>query len=241
MSRTFPQWLGAGLLAVAMTAACNKVDDGPKAGAAQPAVALAPGTGAQPVTNGQTTLSDAAKGNKGREATAADVEFMTGMISHHAQAIIMAGWAPTHGARDDLRRLCERIVVGQGDEIALMQGWLRFQGQPVPDAHDTKMHMKMGDMTHDMLMPGMLTDEQMQALDKARGHEFDVLFLRGMIQHHGGAITMVNKLFGSDGAAQDEVVFKFANDVFADQSTEIARMQQMLGADSVVAGSHNSP
>jgi uncharacterized protein (DUF305 family) len=159
----------------------------------------------------------------------ADVEFMSGMIPHHAQAVVMAGWAPTHGARHDVAVLCERIVVGQRDEIHLMQGWLRDRGLPVPDEHSTLMHMKMPNgMEHDMLMPGMLTDDEMAALDKSRGPAFDRLFLEGMIKHHQGAIDMVDVLFKSYGAAQDETVFKFANDVYADQNIEIDRMKQML-------------
>ena len=159
----------------------------------------------------------------------ADVEFMTGMIPHHAQAVIMAGWAPTHGARHDVAVLCERIVVAQRDEIHMMQGWLRDRGLPVPDEHSTRMHMKMaGGMEHDMLMPGMLTDDEMAALDKARGPEFDRLFLEGMIKHHQGAIDMVDVLMKSYGGAQDETVFKFSNDVYADQNIEIDRMKQML-------------
>lgn len=161
--------------------------------------------------------------------TDADVDFMSGMIPHHAQAVIMAGWAPTHGARHDVSVLCERIVVAQRDEIHLMQGWLRDRGLAVPDEHNTRMHMKMPNgMEHDMLMPGMLSDEEMDALDKSRGPEFDRLFLEGMIRHHQGAIDMVDVLFKSYGAAQDEVVFKFANDVYADQNIEIDRMKQML-------------
>jgi uncharacterized protein (DUF305 family) len=158
----------------------------------------------------------------------ADVEFMTGMIPHHAQAVIMAGWAPSHGARHDVAVLCERIVVGQRDEIALMQNWLRDRGLPVPDATSTRMKMKMNGMEHEMLMPGMLTDEEMAELDRARGPEFDRLFLIGMIKHHQGAIDMVDTLFKSYGAAQDETIFKFANDVYADQSIEIDRMNKML-------------
>ncbi len=158
----------------------------------------------------------------------ADIAFMSGMIPHHAQAVIMAGWAPSHGARHDVAVLCERIVVAQRDEITLMQNWLRDRGQPVPDATSTRMKMMMGGMEHAMLMPGMLTDEEMAALDRARGPEFDRLFLLGMIKHHQGAIDMVDTLFKSYGAAQDEMIFKFANDVFADQSTEIDRMKQML-------------
>jgi len=109
-----------------------------------------------------------------------------------------------------------------------MQQWLRDRGQIVPDATATRHRMKMDGMEHDMLMPGMLTDEEMSALDRARGAEFDRLFLTGMIKHHRGAIDMVDVLFKAYGAAQDEMVFKFASDVYADQSIEIDRMQQML-------------
>ena len=160
----------------------------------------------------------------------ADVDFMAGMIPHHAQAVIMAGWAPTHGARPDVAVLCERIVVAQRDEIAMMQGWLRDRGLEVPDATSTRHKMKMNGMEHEMLMPGMLTDEEMAALDRSRGPEFDRLFLTGMIKHHQGAIEMVDELFKSYGAAQDETVFKFASDVYADQSIEIDRMKGMLEA-----------
>ena len=168
--------------------------------------------------------------------SAADVDFMAGMIPHHAQAVIMAGWAPTHGARKDVAILCERMVVAQRDEIAAMQQWLRDRGLPVPDAtstrHKAKMVMNGVEMDHEMLMPGMLTDEEMTALDRARGPEFDRLFLLGMIKHHQGAIDMVDVLFKAYGAAQDETVFKFANDVYADQSIEIDRMNKMLEGGS---------
>ena len=157
-----------------------------------------------------------------------DVEFMTGMIPHHAQAVIMAGWAKSHGARKDVAVLCERIVVAQTDEIKMMQTWLADHGFPVPDAKDTRMHMNMGGMDHAMLMPGMLSDDEMKALDKARGSEFDRLFLIGMIKHHQGALDMVEALNKAYGAAQDETVFKFSSDVYADQGTEIERMWQML-------------
>jgi uncharacterized protein (DUF305 family) len=155
---------------------------------------------------------------------------MSGMIPHHAQAVVMAGWAPTHGARSDVRILCERIVVGQRDEIATMQNWLRDHGQTVPDAASTRMKMVMNGMEHDMLMPGMLSDDEMAALNRATGSDFDRLFLMGMIKHHQGAIDMVDELFRAYGAAQDETVFRFASDVYADQSTEIARMEKMLAA-----------
>jgi uncharacterized protein (DUF305 family) len=158
----------------------------------------------------------------------ADVFFMQGMISHHAQAIVMAKWAPTHGASAQVRTLCERIINAQTDEIGLMQQWLRDRGQTVPEAKPVPMRMKMNGMVMDMLMPGMLSDAQMQELDAARDAEFDRLFLRFMIQHHRGAVSMVKELFATDGAGQDELVFKFASDVNVDQTTEIARMEDML-------------
>jgi uncharacterized protein (DUF305 family) len=161
----------------------------------------------------------------------ADIEFMTGMIPHHAQAVIMAGWAPSHGARSDVAILCERILVGQIDEIRSMQTWLSDRGLPVPDAASTRMKMKVNGVEHDMLMPGMLTDEEMAELDKARGPEFNRLFLIGMIKHHQGAIDMVNTLFKAYGAAQDDTIYKFASDVFADQSIEIEVMHRMLESD----------
>ena len=131
-------------------------------------------------------------------------------------------------ARKDVSILCERMVVGQADEIRSMQQWLTDRGQPAPDAKSTRMKMKMNGVEHEMLMPGMLTDEEMSALDKAKGSEFDHLFLIGMIKHHQGAIDMVNDLFKAYGAAQDDTIYKFASDVFADQSIEIGVMQKML-------------
>ena len=160
--------------------------------------------------------------------TAADIHFMSGMIGHHAQAIAMARWAPTHGASASIQTLAERIINAQRDEIALMQRWLAERRQPVPDANVMGMKMSMGGVEHVMLMPGMLTDVQMKQLDQARGADFDKLFLTFMIQHHRGAVSMVSDLFGTYGAGQDETVFKFASDVNVDQSTEIERMQKML-------------
>lgn len=163
-----------------------------------------------------------------RTYTAADVFFMTGMIGHHAQAVLMAGWAPTHGASKSLQALCERIAVGQTDEIVLMQRWLRDRHEPVP-AGDASMDMMPG-MDESHLMPGMLTAVELNQLDQARGAEFDRLFLTFMIKHHQGAITMVNTLFGSQGAGEEETIFRFASNVYADQTTEIDRMSQMLAA-----------
>jgi uncharacterized protein (DUF305 family) len=160
--------------------------------------------------------------------TEADIHFMSGMIGHHAQAIVMANWAPTHGASPAVRRLAERIINGQQDEIGTMQRWLADREKSVPEARPTGMRMMMNGVEHDMLMPGMLTAAQMKQLDEARGPEFDRLFLVFMIQHHRGAVSMVKDLFDSYGAGQDETVFKFASDVNVDQSTEIARMEKML-------------
>lgn len=188
-----------------------------------------------------TTMQAQAPADSARlRYTPADVHFMTGMIGHHAQAVLIAGWAPTHEASPALLALCERIVNGQRDEIALMQRWLRDRHEAVP-AGDT-MSARMGAMDHSMpgmdhpmpgmdhstMMPGMLSAEQLRQLDSARGLDFDRLFLKDMIQHHGGAIVMVNQLFGSQGAGEEEVVFRFASDVYADQTTEIDRMQKML-------------
>jgi uncharacterized protein (DUF305 family) len=172
-----------------------------------------------------------ARADNGRPPfTAADVSFMSGMIGHHAQAVVMAGWAPTHGASRAVQALAERIVVAQRDEIAYMQRWLRERAQPVPagDAmHDTMPGME--GMQHE-LMPGMLTREQLAALNASRGADFDRLFLQDMIQHHQGALTMVQRLLASTGAAQDDDVYRFVADVSADQSTEIDRMNTMLDA-----------
>src|SRR2546426_6030082 len=137
--------------------------------------------------------------------TAADVSFMYHMIGHHAQAIVMAGWAPSRGASPSVRTLAARIINAQRDEIAFMQQWLRNRLQPVPGAgaNGMDMAMPMSGSPGDTLMPGMLTEAQMQQLDQARSAEFDRLFLTFMIQHHHGAVVMVQNLFANYGAAQD--------------------------------------
>lgn len=171
----------------------------------------------------------------------ADVDFMSGMIHHHAQAITISRWAPTHGASPSVQRLTARIINAQSDEITLMQTWLKDRRQTVPMV-DTLGNVTMGGAGHDMaahaghdmagmgqmVMPGMLTAAQLATLDAARGTEFDRLFLTYMIQHHRGAVSMVKTLFAAQGAGQDETVFKFANDVEVDQSTEIKRMFTMM-------------
>lgn len=158
----------------------------------------------------------------------ADVRFMTGMIHHHAQALVMSALAPSNGASPAVRTLTGRIINAQKDEIAVMQRWLRDRGRPVPEVGPDGHVHAAGD--HAMHMPGMLSEEQLEALAAARGIEYDRLFLAYMIQHHNGAVDMVHDLFATDGAAQDDFVFKLASDIQVDQRTEVARMQQMLDA-----------
>ncbi len=163
-----------------------------------------------------------------RPYTKADIDFMSGMIGHHAQAVVMANWAPSHGASPAVAMVCSRIALGQTAEIGLMQQWLGERGLSVPQADPKGLKMTMNGHEMYMTMPGMLTEAQMNQLDAARGRAFDSLFLTYMIQHHEGALIMVDTLFATPGAAQDETVFKFATNVQADQTVEIDRMQQML-------------
>ena len=165
-----------------------------------------------------------------RTATPADAQFMTAMIHHHAQALEMAAMAQTHGANPSIQTLADRITVAQNDEIALIQLWLTDHGLPVPQIAPTRAPMTAGGAERHMHMAGMLTPEQMDELDRARGREFDRLFLTFMIQHHDGALTMVDELFASYGGGVDDFIYKFANDTFADQGSEIDRMVRMLEA-----------
>jgi uncharacterized protein (DUF305 family) len=153
----------------------------------------------------------------------ADVEFMQGMIMHHQQAVDMVALLRTRVKSPVLRSFGEKIAISQSDEIRFMKQWLESRGKPTT----MEMNMSAADMKN-MLMPGMLTPEQMAALTKARGAQFDHLFLTGMIQHHGGALTMVDELFKTPGAGQDPVLFDFATDIDATQSAEIKIMQGML-------------
>jgi len=168
-----------------------------------------------------------------RNYTIADVDFMSGMIHHHAQALVMAALIPERTATPAMRTLGGRIINAQRDEIALMQQWLRERGLPVPQPDSSGGMAMMPGMSHDShhaMMPGMLTPDQLEQLRRARGTEFDRLFLLFMIQHHHGAVTMVDALFNTDGAALDETVFKLASGVRVDQVTEVDRMQLMLQA-----------
>lgn len=210
--------VGAGLSACSQTTT-----------SATPAPAPVPTRATSPSPTGDSVYIARARADSAKlPYTQADIDFMTHMISHHAQAIEMSKWAPTHGASAEVQRLASRIINAQQDEIRLMQQWLADRNQAVPEAKAVKMTHEMNGMTHEMTMPGMLSDEQMKELEAARGKAFDQLFLKHMIAHHQGAVSMVKTLFDTPGAANDVLTNKLAADVEVDQTTEIARMQQML-------------
>lgn len=162
----------------------------------------------------------------------ADVNFMTKMIGHHAQALIMSRMAPENASSPQVKTLAARIINAQKDEIQTMQRWLRERNQPVPKIEIHGLHLEITgtEMDHSdhMNMAGMLSMEQLKELKNANGREFDRLFLKYMIDHHKGAVTMVETLFSQDGAALEDQAFKLASEINVDQQTEIARMQRML-------------
>lgn len=197
------------------------------------AMGALPAVGAQAGSPAQTTPPDP-KPRPDLVAypyTKADVEFMQGMIPHHAQAVKMCTMAPTRAGSRDVKLMCERMLISQRDEIRMMRIWLLDRGQhvPPPDATHHKMTMP-GGMAHDMLMPGMLSDAEMAQLERARGANWDRLFLGFMIKHHEGAIKMVEDLLASAGGAQGDDIYGYASDIFADQMAEIERMKKMLEA-----------
>jgi uncharacterized protein (DUF305 family) len=155
---------------------------------------------------------------KGAPYTKADVEFMQGMIAHHAQAIVMSKMAESHGANPQVLKLSNKIDQSQGPEIRIMQSWLQRNNQYAPDTASW----------HHVTMSGMLTTEQLNELDEARGVDFDRAYLRYMIMHHAGAIKMVDDLFNTSMAGQEVDVSVFANDVFTAQTVEIGIMQRLL-------------
>jgi uncharacterized protein (DUF305 family) len=164
--------------------------------------------------------------------SSSDVQFMQGMIMHHAQAVEMTALIESHTEDKDVRSLGARISRSQSDEIKFMKRWLAYRGQPISlPAHDMRhMNMSHENMSHEpmALMPGMLSPEQMEALREAKSEKFDHLFLTGMIQHHGGALTMVKDLFDAAGAGQDAELFNFASDIDSGQRAEIRIMENML-------------
>jgi uncharacterized protein (DUF305 family) len=155
------------------------------------------------------------------QATQADIQFMQGMIHHHLQAIDMTNLLARNTPNDDMRKLGLRMSLSQSDEINMMRRWLEVRGQEAPGDHAN--HMAGAPM-----MPGMLSTEEMAQLAAAKGKEFDILFLRGMIKHHTGALVMVDELFKTEGAGQQSEIFAFATDVEADQRADIDRMTAML-------------
>jgi uncharacterized protein (DUF305 family) len=200
------------------------LSDSARAQQANPAtpVVVQPGAPGQP----SKTLPASTRATLPRPSHA-EIEFMQGMIMHHSQAVEMTALISSHTANKDLRSLGARISSSQSDEIKLMQRWLATWGEPIsmPMSGMQGMHNSSEPM---MLMPGMLTPGQMDALRKAKGGEFDRLFLTGMIQHHNGALTMVKDLFNTAGAGQNADVFDFATDADNSQRAEIRIMQSML-------------
>jgi uncharacterized protein (DUF305 family) len=154
---------------------------------------------------------------KGADYTKADVEFMQGMIAHHAQAIVMSRMAASHGANPQVLKLSTKIDQSQVPEIRIMQAWLLRNNQFAPDTSSW----------HKVRMSGMLTDAQLTELDAAKGVGFDRAFLRMMIQHHAGALQMVDDLFNAPQAGQEVDVNVFANDVQTAQTTEIGIMERL--------------
>ncbi len=162
----------------------------------------------------------------------ADVDFMTMMIGHHAQALIMSDLAPINGASPEIQVLASRIINAQNDEIATMQTWLKDRDQPVPEIHIQGLNLMihgegMNHMDHKNMV-GMLSQAQLEELAEAKDANFDKLYLEYMIQHHLGATSMVSDLIATDGAVQDEAAFRLATDINVDQITEIQRMKLML-------------
>ena len=184
---------------------------------AQPPI-VQPGAPGEP---SRTISAAEASDLAGIRFTEADVRFMQGMISHHAQALEMTALLDTSTASDAMRATALRIELSQEDEIEMMQDWLRERGQDVTavDAHHAEGFQPM---------PGMLTADEMASLAGAEGVAFDRLFLELMIKHHRGAVTMVENLLRQPGAAQDSVLFGFTSDVVADQTAEINRMDAMM-------------
>jgi len=203
----------AALLVVLVTAGCRS------AGGTAGTQIVQPGA---PGETNRVLTPEAASDLSKVQATPADVKFMQGMIGHHAQAIEMTDLIASRTSRDQMKLLGQRIAVSQADEMNMMRTWLKARGQEVPAEH--AHHMPGG------MMPGMLTPEQMAELTAATGEAFDKLFLRYMIQHHEGALAMVDDLFKTPGAGQEGDINAFAADVDSDQRMEIDRMRALLGS-----------
>ena len=183
---------------------------------------IQPGLPGQP---GRIISAEEASDLAGIRYSAGDVMFLQGMISHHAQAMEMSALVDSRTNREPMRLLGQRISLSQEDEISMMQDWLSDRGLEAPsaDAHH-------GDGFQ--LMPGMLSADQIVELVESEGDEFDRLFLGLMIEHHEGALEMVDNLLDQQGAAQDPVLYAFTSDVTSDQGAEIDRMDAMLAGFS---------
>lgn len=192
----------------------------------RPPVVVQPGAPGQP----SRILPPSTRG-KVTPVSRKDVEFMQGMILHHAQAVEMTDLIEARTENKDIRLLGARISRSQQDEIEFMRRWLRIRGESLTPSssgsHGRHSHGAHG-RSGDGMMPGMLTPEQMTKMSRATGSEFDRLFLEGMIQHHIGAIDMVRDLFNTPGAGQDAEIFNFATDVDNSQRAEIKTMQTLL-------------
>ncbi len=215
-----PSRLSLGSIALVMLCAASASAQQP----AQPSVPLyqpgAPGQAGKS-TNGPVV------GTAQREPTKADFDFMEGMIMHHNQAVTMVSLMKGRSQNPQLLEFGQRISISQTDEMKFMRRWLEQRGHPIAD--DGMAGMDMPGMDAEMPpMPGMLSARQMDALRKAKGTEFDRLFLTGMIQHHTGALTMVKDLFDTPGAGQDPQLFDFTADVDVTQRGEIGAMQGLL-------------
>ncbi len=208
------------LLVPAVLALAGCAGPAPLATSNVPTPATAPLVQAGAPGTASRTVTSAPREQRRFVHTPADVSFMQGMIGHHAQALVMTEMVPSRAVSEDMRLLARRIEVSQTSEITMMQEWLRARGEAAPGAHDHMHH----------LMPGMLSDAQLAEMRAASGIEFERLFLRYMIGHHAGALTMVEELFAQEGAAQDNDIYQFASDVDADQRMEIRRMEAMLEA-----------
>ncbi len=194
---------------------------------AQQPVIVQPGAPGQP-----TKILPANTTAKLPPVSAKDVEFMQGMIMHHAQAVEMTAMIELRTKNKGVRLIGAKISQSQSDEINMMKGWLKRKGEKAEMEMKAMPKMKMSGMDHSkhdsMMMPGMLSDKQMEALRTSTGAKFDELFLKGMIQHHEGALVMVKDLFDSAGAGQDGEIFNFASDVDTGQRGEIKIMLEML-------------
>ena len=216
---------------IAALAGCHRVNMEPAPPTpSTPAPAMAAGA--------MDAMAGAARDSARRGYTTADVRFMHHMLMHHAQAVAMTAMVPGRSARDDVKLVAERIAISQRDESALMERWLRARGEPVPGAMEHGHHggahagMAMPDSAHAAMMasmPGMLTPAELRQLEASTGAAFDTLFVRLMIRHHEGALTMVKEYLATPGAAQESEIFRFASDVDADQRAEIRRLRSLVG------------